>query len=61
MTAPREGSYEMLVDIDEHGQGLTSWETKFIASLMGSTSTLTRNQWLALRRIHKDRVPEEWR
>lgn len=54
---------EMIEEIDEHGEGLTTWETEFISGLMardGTRQVVSRKQHEIIRRIFRERVPEEW-
>jgi hypothetical protein len=55
---------EMLQDIDEYGEGLTTWETKFISDMMGKKSApivFSVNEMRKIREIHERVVPEAWK
>jgi hypothetical protein len=52
---------ELIEEIEELGEGLTSWEAKFIDSIMKQLDVvgqLTRKQSATLWKIYKERVPD---
>jgi len=51
---------EMVQEIDEHAEGLTSWEISFIADML-ERRHFTPKQQLTIERIFDLRVPEAWR
>ena len=55
---------EMLQEIDEHGEGLSTWETQFVSSLMGrdwARQVISSKEHDILRGIYEVRVPEKCR
>lgn len=55
---------DIIEDIDQYGEGLTSWETEFIASVqerIDEYRELTSKQEGILDQIYEDRVSEELR
>lgn len=57
-TENQSNGYEMAHDIDEHGQGLTSWEKDFVATVLaGRASDLTTAMLAKLTQIYEERVP----
>lgn len=52
---------EMLKEIDEHGERLTTWETKFVDRMMKNELGFTMWERMKIRGIFFDRVPSQWR
>lgn len=48
---------EMLEDIEQRGERLSDWETRFLDDMMRQTGNFTSNEAKVIDRIHGQKVP----